>query len=410
MANYGTLKAAIDAYIKRNGQQRITGDLLNAVLNAAVDALGMGYQFLGIATAQTDPGTPDARVFYIAGAGTYPNFGSTEIPDGGIGFFCYGDTWEYAVLQVGSGGGGGSEDAVLYTPQTLTTEQKSQARSNIGAGTYDKPSGGIPGTDLDAGVRTKLNKADSAVQPGDLALVASTGSYNDLTNKPEIPTDVVQYVAQTLTTAQKSQARSNIGAGTYTKSSSGIPKSDLASGVQTSLGKADTAYQKPGTGIPSTDLASAVQTSLGKADSAYQKPSTGIPSTDIASGVIPTSVVQYTSQSLTDGQKTQARTNIGAGTYSKPTNGIPASDLASAVQTSLGKADTAYQKAGTGIPSSDMASAVQTSLGKADTAVQPADIANLISMADLLALAETWTFTLQDDSVVTKKIIVLPTA
>ena len=135
MANYGTLKAAIDAYIKRNGQQRITGDLLNAVLNAAVDALGMGYQFLGIATAQTDPGTPDARVFYIAGAGTYPNFGSTEIPDGGIGFFCYGDTWEYAVLQVGSGGGGGSENAVLYSPQTLTTEQKSQARSNIGAGT-----------------------------------------------------------------------------------------------------------------------------------------------------------------------------------------------------------------------------------------------------------------------------------
>lgn len=383
MANYGTLKAAIDAYIKRNGQQRITGDLLNAVLNAAVDALGMGYQFLGIATPQTDPGTPDARVFYIAGAGTYPNFGSTEIPDGGIGFFCYGDTWEYAVLQVGSGGGGGSEDAVLYTPQTLTTEQKAQARSNIGAGTYDKPSGGIPGTDLDAGVRTKLNKADSAVQPADLALVASTGSYNDLTNKPEIPTDVVQYVAQTLTSEQKSQARSNIGAGTYTKSSSGIPKSDLASGVQTSLGKADTAYQKPGTGIPSTD---------------------------IASGVIPTSVVQYSSQSLTDEQKTQARTNIGAGTFSKPGTGIPKTDLASAVQTSLGLADTAYQKAGTGIPSTDMTSAVQTSLGKADTAVQPAAIANLISMADLLALAEDWTFTLEDDSVVTKKIIVLPTA
>ena len=33
----------------------------------------------------------------------------------------------------------------------------------------------------------------------------------------------------------------------------------------------------------------------------------------------------------------------GKGTYSKPSGGIPASDLASAVQTSLGKADTALQ-------------------------------------------------------------------
>lgn len=38
--------------------------------------------------------------------------------------------------------------------------------------------------------------------------------------------------------------------------------------------------------------------------------------------------VKYTSQSLTDTQKTQARTNIGAGTYSKPSSGIPTSDLA----------------------------------------------------------------------------------
>ena len=73
--------------------------------------------------------------------------------------------------------------------------------------------------------------------------------------------------------------------GTYSKPSGGIPASDLASGVQTSLGKADTAYQKPSDGIPSTDMASAVQTSLGKADSAYQKPQSGIPSTDLASAV-----------------------------------------------------------------------------------------------------------------------------
>lgn len=67
----------------------------------------------------------------------------------------------------------------------------------------------------------------------------------------------------------------DIGAGTYSKPSGGIPKTDLASGVQDSLDAADTAYQKPSGGIPASDLASAVQTSLGKADSALQS----VPST-----------------------------------------------------------------------------------------------------------------------------------
>ena len=46
-------------------------------------------------------------------------------------------------------------------------------------------------------------------------------------------------------------------------------------------------YTPPQGGIPKTDLAHAVQTSLDKADTAYQKPASGIPATDIADGVIP---------------------------------------------------------------------------------------------------------------------------
>ena len=65
-------------------------------------------------------------------------------------------------------------------------------------------------------------------------------------------------------------AKQNAWDAKYNKPSDGIPKTDLASAVQTSLGKADTAYQKPSGGITKTDLASAVQTSLGKADSAVQ--------------------------------------------------------------------------------------------------------------------------------------------
>lgn len=37
-------------------------------------------------------------------------------------------------------------------------------------------------------------KADTAVQPGDLATVATTGSYNDLSDTPHIPPDPVPQV------------------------------------------------------------------------------------------------------------------------------------------------------------------------------------------------------------------------
>lgn len=57
--------------------------------------------------------------------------------------------------------------------------------------------------------------------------------------------DAVTYTPQTLTKAQQEQARANISAekagAAYTKPASGIPKTDLAQSVQTSLDKADTA-------------------------------------------------------------------------------------------------------------------------------------------------------------------------
>ena len=74
------------------------------------------------------------------------------------------------------------QKAVLHTQQTLTEEQKRQARENIGAGTS-----------------------------------SFGGSYDELTDKPvipQVPQDIVKYSQQTLTEEQKQQARENIGAGT----------------------------------------------------------------------------------------------------------------------------------------------------------------------------------------------------
>ncbi len=61
-------------------------------------------------------------------------------------------------------------------------------------------------------------------------------------------------------------------------------------------------------------------------------------------------------------------TSIGA-KYTLPLTGIPATSMAAAVQTSLGKADTAYQLPVGGMTSGDMSAAVQASLAAADAAL-----------------------------------------
>jgi hypothetical protein len=68
-----------------------------------------------------------------------------------------------------------------------------------------------------------------------LAAVATSGSYNDLSNKPTIPAAVTESTVSGWGFTKNT--------GTYSKPSTGIPKTDLASAVQTSLGKADTALQ-----------------------------------------------------------------------------------------------------------------------------------------------------------------------
>ena len=62
MANYQNLKAAISAAIKTNGNQEITGQVLQDVLNSIVSVIGANYTFAGVATPATNPSTPDQNV------------------------------------------------------------------------------------------------------------------------------------------------------------------------------------------------------------------------------------------------------------------------------------------------------------------------------------------------------------
>ena len=162
----------------------------------------------------------------------------------------------YTASEVGLGNVGNFKAVSTVASQGLSDTEKANARTNIGGGTYSKPSGGIPKTDLASAVQTSLGKADSALQSETdptvpaWAKAASKPSYTasevGLGNVGNFKA-VSTVASQGLSDTEKSNARANIGAGTgngtYSKPSGGIPKTDLASAVQTSLGKADSALQ-----------------------------------------------------------------------------------------------------------------------------------------------------------------------
>lgn len=105
MANYEQLKQAVSSVIKTNGNQEITGQVLQNTLISMINSLGSNYQFVGIAETNTNPGTPDQNVFYLAGEGTYINFSNLTIDIGQIGILKWDGSWSKQVLEIGSGGG-----------------------------------------------------------------------------------------------------------------------------------------------------------------------------------------------------------------------------------------------------------------------------------------------------------------
>lgn len=103
MANYQLLKADIDAKVYENAYREITGENLNSVLNAMVTTLGAEYQFAGVATIDTNPGNPDAKVFYIAkGKGTYTNFGGLQVTEDEVVVLYYDTEWHKVATGIAS--------------------------------------------------------------------------------------------------------------------------------------------------------------------------------------------------------------------------------------------------------------------------------------------------------------------
>lgn len=115
---YESVKNQIDAYIKANGVNLITGPVLNAVLTTMLDELGEGYAFQGVLdTTDTPSPAADIPQAWLASAGTYLG-GSITVDEGELALIIHiADSWSketvYRGVQL-------SHDAIVaaigYTP------------------------------------------------------------------------------------------------------------------------------------------------------------------------------------------------------------------------------------------------------------------------------------------------------
>ena len=106
MANYANAKSTIAANIYTNHRGEVTAESVKTAANEIVNTLiAGGYLYAGVAKltpTQTNPGSPDANVFYIATEpGTYTNFvgagGPLVVVDGEVAIFKFNGAWSKEV-------------------------------------------------------------------------------------------------------------------------------------------------------------------------------------------------------------------------------------------------------------------------------------------------------------------------
>jgi lysophospholipase L1-like esterase len=101
MANYANLLATIAANIYTNGNNEVTAAMVKTAVDQMVASLGAGYQFMGVATPATNPGTPDQKVCYLASEeGTYTDFGGIVVNEGELAILKgSGSSWSKDVAK-----------------------------------------------------------------------------------------------------------------------------------------------------------------------------------------------------------------------------------------------------------------------------------------------------------------------
>lgn len=228
MADFTQINQEIDDNVNTNGVGAITGAKLNEVLRDMISAVNAAKQdpltidatptedstnpvqsggvYEALVNLIVDGGlyggdvTPnsaiphgnDHRYFYLAVKdGVYTNFSSVVI-NNDTSIIYWSDIEQKWTVFALTYNATYISDSLAEKQDIISDLATIRNGAAAGATAYQKPSGGIPKTDLASGVQTSLGKADTAVQPSDLATVATSGSYNDLLNKPTIPAAQVQ--------------------------------------------------------------------------------------------------------------------------------------------------------------------------------------------------------------------------
>lgn len=77
--------------------------LLQGIVGSIASLSESGYLFSGVATSETDPGTPDAKVFYIAnGKGTYEKFGGINVTEDDVVILYWDTAWHKVSTGIAS--------------------------------------------------------------------------------------------------------------------------------------------------------------------------------------------------------------------------------------------------------------------------------------------------------------------
>lgn len=197
MANYKSLKTTINANVKRNGNQEITGQILNSVLTAMVDTLGTGYSYAGVATPTTNPGTPDAKVFYIAnGKGSYSHFGELEVTEDEVVVLYWDTLWHKVSTGIAR------EENLTNLGKEIATKQNALTDTDGGYGqrVAKLEKEGIASQE-------KLSELDVAIHGNHLAQAtqiylgsySSSGGYTPSTSQGYFFVDVKSFRGQSIT-------------------------------------------------------------------------------------------------------------------------------------------------------------------------------------------------------------------
>lgn len=163
MGNYDELKQVVSDVIKTNGNQEITGQVLQNTLLSIINIVGANATFVGIATPTTIPGTPDQNIFYLATIeGRYINFDNIILPNGISVIYINNNQWAYKIILQYNVKFIDSEDYNRFNPYQV----------NIGfrlpAITSDEPFDGRLIKDADYSTSGYINVEDMPINMGQL--------------------------------------------------------------------------------------------------------------------------------------------------------------------------------------------------------------------------------------------------